>query len=383
MILMLKAIIFSVVISYGLITIGLVERFLWILAVLLGCIFFKNENIIKKSKINKVTLGIILGYFLTIVSLYLIQYKISSDYIAKNYLLNEKTAVILVFKGEPPTYDLPTILKNEFDYLSKYQYLNLPFRLFKTKLTYEKVSSISDSYYYTELKHLLQNEFTEEFKFYSSFINTRPYFEEVLNQAMVDGNGRIIISTVMLTDSNDFKKINEVVQRVNPIQHMRVVKNTNPLWDSDELSRGCVNWLNGYIEEDQRSNVGILILGEKYQAGLEEKNYIKQELLFREKVKDMLVQEGYNSRHVQHTFLDKRLVRNELEKLMNHAVKDIYIFQGTSLFEDINYKIEIEKILEGIDKPRGVEVHYITGWQLQDGVFNELNKRIKLLNMQR
>ncbi|KAB3538602.1 hypothetical protein F8154_01535 [Alkaliphilus pronyensis] len=380
---LLLALLITMGFCIGLVTNGILERIIWVLTSALAFIFLKDNRSGYRLKIKRIAIGVISGYLLFICILYFFQYKSEVNrYIAKNHIGNTNKAVILVHEGEPATYQLPVVLRNQLEASKGIKILTLPFKLFVAKLNYEGYSSSSNNSFYTELKHSLSNSFYNRFTFYNSFLNQKPYFNEVLIKAMSDGNGEILVCPIILTEAHNLKEINDHVQKINPMQYKIAVKSTNALWDSDELATECISWLNGFIEKSQRSKAGILIIGEEYEEGKESNNYVKQGILFREKIKDLLVQEGYNSRHIKDCYLHRGLIINEMEALMAHAVKEIYVFQAASLYEDINYKRKIEGILKDIETPKEVDIHYITGWQYQNGIYNELFKRIKLLDMQ-
>lgn len=369
----------SILFLIALISNGLIERALWILFFLILQYGIKKIN--SRKAIKYLIFGLVLGYSLVIMALPLFKPKIENENIATNYIENQNLAVILVFQDEPSRYNIPQLIKKETEELKIFKHLALPFNLFRQKLIYEKTST-SDIHYNKALQRRLNSYYENQYKFYSAYIYKEPYLEEILYKVMREGHGRIIVSPVMLTEERDYNQIQRIVQQINPQQYKIQVKATMPLWNSDDIAVSCVEWINGYIPDEKRNKVGILIRGSGYYEGMENNQYVKQEILFREKVKDGLLEEGYNEKQIRMSFNNENRIVRELNELMLKGVSDIYVFQGASLYDDPFDIYKIKRILDKVDKPQRVTLTYISGWQHEEGVYKEIRNRINLLTLQ-
>lgn len=359
---------------------GLFERILIVIFVAL--VLYIKKKIDGKKNAKLLIIGLLVGYLLGIMALPLFVHRTKTSYIATNYIKSDSLAVILVHQDEPSNYSFSSFLKKEIDSTKKWQYPTIPFRLFKEKLIYEGIT-IDDLNYNISLNHKLKDYFNDEVTFYSAYINKEPYIDEIFHMAMKAGHGKIIICPILLTESQGYNEIQNAIQRVNPQQYMISVKATMPMWDSENIARSCVEWFNGYISKEKRSRVGILMTGSRFYEGMETNQHVKQEMLFRAKVKDILIEEGYQVRQISQSFLDKKRITSEINELMLKGVSNIYVFQGASLYDNPLAVYNTKRIIDDIDKPEGVSIYYITGWQLEEGVYKELQKRIQLLIMQK
>ncbi|MCC5912543.1 MAG: hypothetical protein JJT76_19160 [Clostridiaceae bacterium] len=374
----------TILFLFAMVTTGVIERILWVLVsilIILQYIKQKRTYRSRKEQCKKISIGILTGYILSIICLVHIQYHPQEIYVGRNYVPQDKSAIILVIKSEPPHYDMPLIVKNHRDHSSFWTHSILPFTLFRDKLNYEKIDGGLNYNYGRRLQYHLNKKFQETFTVYIAYSHTKPYLDEVINLAMAEGNQRIILTPVFLTESKDFKAIENKVTQINPSQYKIDIKTTKPLWDSEAVATSFVEQVNHFNSSSRKENIGVILVGKEVKKAHGDSIHIKQDLLFRDKVKDFLVVDGYNKNKIRLTSFDKKNIVHEAQALMEYGVGEIIVVPTSTSLQKIKYKIILERAINSIKTPYAVRVYTIDPWNFNDYVIEELLNRIELLNL--
>ncbi len=215
----------------------------------------------EKYPVKKITLCLVSAYFLGTITLLLFQYNIDHQSMAINYVENNQTAVILIYEGEPPTYQLPYATRNLVQNNRLWEYPLLPLQLFRQKLLYESTNSLENHYYTDNFKQKLSNILGNNYQVYTGYLNNIPYVEEVIQQAIEEGNGKLIIAPVLLSESKSIDRIQQSILAVNPQQYRVKLKSTHPLWDSEGLAQSFVERIIQQIDYRYKSRTGVLLVG--------------------------------------------------------------------------------------------------------------------------
>ena len=378
---MIPMIFLMVSILLSLVSSGFLEKIFLICSGLLIYKYCISKGQKWKHKYRQYAAGLMVGYLLVIGLILFLQYRVKKEDIAINFVANNKTAVIVVLEGEPSTYNLPLAIKN-FRQKNKWGLLSLPLNLYKNKYHYSKISSINTDYYYDYFEEELKKEMEYQYPIYIAYLYNRPYMKEVLQQAMKDGNDQLMIVPVLLTESRSFQLMNETIKEVNPMQYRVKIKNTFPLWDSEALAQSFVNKISEQVNVKEKSRVGILLVGEHDIEDANSKQNIKQEILFKEKIKDLLVKEGYSEPQIKLTPLKEKEISWQLERLFEYGIKEVVVMQVSSATENIENRLTISRGIADAEIPPHVSINFSSGWLYNDTLAVELVKRIQLLNMQ-
>lgn len=337
----------------------------------------------EKYPVKKITLCLVSAYFLGTITLLLFQYNIDHQSMAINYVENNQTAVILIYEGEPPTYQLPYATRNLVQNNRLWEYPLLPLQLFRQKLLYESTNSLENHYYTDNFKQKLSNILGNNYQVYTGYLNNIPYVEEVIQQAIEEGNGKLIIAPVLLSESKSIDRIQQSILAVNPQQYRVKLKSTHPLWDSEGLAQSFVERIIQQIDYRYKSRTGVLLVGGSHQRGMEDQLHVKQEILFQEKVRDFLLAEGFQPQQVTRSFLNRKDIHSQLNLLMEQGVNQILIMQVLPGGEGIEMRHQLEKILSQRNDDLKVEFSQVSGWRYNDQLLLELAKRIELINLQK
>ncbi|MBM7614601.1 CbiX/SirB N-terminal domain-containing protein [Alkaliphilus hydrothermalis] len=341
--------------------------------------FYKGQ--MWKDKYKQYLIGLLTGYLLVIVLILCLQYRVQDKDIAINYVENQKTAIVLVLEGEPATYNLPMAIKN-FRQKNKLSFINLPFQLYKNKYNYSKISSINTDYYYDYFEEEIKKEMEYQYPIYIAYLYNRPYMKEVLQEAIQEGNDKLMIVPVLLSESKSFQLMNEVIKEVNPLQYKVKIKNSFPLWDSEALAQSFVDKISQQVNVKEKSRVGILLVGEHDLKDINSNQNIKQEILFKEKVKDLLIKEGYSEPQIRLTPLKAKEIHMQLERLFEYGIKEVVVMQVSSATENIENRMIISQAIDDAEVPQYVSINFSSGWLYNDTLILELVRRIQLLNIQ-
>ncbi|SNS24727.1 hypothetical protein SAMN05446037_1006209 [Anaerovirgula multivorans] len=375
----------TIAITLGLVTKGLVERGLWIIsAAILGALYngLKRKGLaVYLKSYRKVVRGIILGYILVLLLLIYIQYPLKEAYVGVNYVDTNEAAIILVFKGEPDAYDLSLSIRNYRTNNNLWRTVLMPFNMFIEKLNYEKTDFIKEKYYTIGLEQNLKEEFGEEYNIYSTYLFNKPYLSEIIFKAVADGNQKIILCPIFMAENNEFNLIENTIKKMNLHEHQVEIHRIEPMWNSDIIARSFVNQVDSFKESQHKHNIGIVLIGEELEKRDYNKPFIKQDLLFREKIKDYLIRSGYNNNKIRLTFFDKRNIHKEIEELMEYGVGEILLIPSTNTLQSSHYQLKIERLIKGMDAPYTVKIHAVDPWSFNHDIGRELVNRIRLLNL--
>lgn len=374
-----------IMITLGFVTKGIIERGLWIIcAVFFTSLYYR----LKRKKANayfknyrQAILGTILGYMLILLLLLYIQYPLEESYIGQNYVDTNKTAIILVLRGEPDTYNLSLAVRNYRTNNSLWRTMLMPLAMFKEKLAYEKSSFIQGDHQGIRLEQKLKEEFGQEYNIYYTYLFNIPYLSETIYKAIQAGNQKIILCPVFLTENSEFFLIENTIQKMNLHEQKIQVHQTQPMWNSDNIARSFAKQVEDFKIGQHKYNIGIVLIGEETKRGNYNQPFLKQDLLFREKIKDYLIRGGYNNNKIRLTFFDKENINREIEKLMEYGVGEILLVPTANTLQSNSYQLRIQKIIKGIDAPYTVKIHRIDPWSFNNEIEKELINRIRLLNL--
>ncbi|SES64436.1 ferrochelatase [Natronincola peptidivorans] len=372
----------TIVVLIAFITNGLLERIFWITgAILVGVLFKEYKQISKWNYWRNTFKGMILGYIVVMLLLMNLQHPIEEIYVGKNYVPTNKSAIVLIFSGEPSTYDISLASRNYTNNMKLWEILWMPLKLFREKISYEKANTQWEEYFSSRLKRLMEEELGDKYNVYNAYVSKTPYLQETMNRIIRDGNQKIIFCPMFLTESTDYINLQEEIKRINLQQYRTEVYITQPLWNSDTIARSFASEINKSKASEHKYNIGILLVGEEITKSNYNFPYIKQDLLFREKVKDLLVRDGYNNNKIRLTAFNKRNVKDEIEKLMEYGVAEIILVPSTTSLHSIANQLKMEKIIKSIETPYTVEVYSLNPWIYNDDIARELLNRIQLLNL--
>ncbi|MTI49056.1 ferrochelatase [Sporosalibacterium faouarense] len=341
---------------------------------------FLKEITLKKSLIF--ICSIIIIYLISILFLSFQNYdmKLKSEQ-RNNY--KEEIAVLLVYMGESPMYDMSLEINNidlKYNTLGK---LTTPFILSSLKNQYREIGKSNYKSDVMTINNQLQELLPSENKVYSGFLYDRKYVEEKLIDIVNDGYHKIIVVPIFLTEGSYLEELKTRIEKMKLFNLNIQIKYTEPLWQSENIVNCYLDKIIKNVDDEKIADTGVVLIGQN-EKGYNKDKYIKsvkQNLMFRNKIKDYLIDRvGYQEDKIRlgwRNSIDPEYI-GEVKELLEYGVGEIlciYIKPQITFIE--NNKI-LEELKEEVDLPEGVKVKIVDGF-LDDTVFlYELRNKVQI-----
>ncbi|RKD34289.1 ferrochelatase [Thermohalobacter berrensis] len=349
---------------------------------------FKNRSKLNtKRRIIFLIIFMLIFYIISVFFLFTQSYNMNlkTSYIGRK---SEKTAVLLTYYGEDNMFNMGkriNDLKMDENFINK---VKAPFILHKTKRNYEEIGQSDYIKNTIKVKKEVEKRLNENYKVYLGYLKSTKYIEEILINIVNDGYYKIIVVPVFITEGNEFTELKERINNLKLFNQNIYIKWTEPLWDSEKIINSYVEKILFETDINKTSDTGILLIGHG-ERGYGREEYIegiKQDLLFRKKIKNYLVNDikiGKNKiKLAWMNYVEPNYVY-EFQRLLEYGVGNIIcLYVNPSATNIENYTIAFE-IKEEVEIPEGVKVKVVDGF-LNDAYFiEELVSRIKFTNLQK
>lgn len=339
-------------------------------------------NVIKSTKLKfdfafLLFLGLVIGY---ILGNFLLYYSVISndnsgtniDEENENRLL--KPAVIIFSKGEPDNFDLPVILKNIYNDKSIIKRINGPIEVYSHKIAYENVGSSKNTDMFSRIKDDLKERLGVDYDIYTAYFNTEPLIDEEIMR-LGKQYERLILVPLMLSESEDYSELEEAVEK-KYINSKVEIKITPLLWKSQKLSRQI---LQQAVEATGRENIGsagiVFVMSNDYdfyEQGIfcnETISKMEQSKFDKEKI-ICLKYEG-----------DEKLILKAIRRLEERGAENILVINVSSLQDEIKNQDKISNLVKKASKKEFVNIQYLSGWGIGENLLNELEYKIRIVNL--
>lgn len=350
---------------------GYLENIFIVLATLL---FYKQIIVDKDYKYMAYSL-IIAFIGVNIITVSIFRNNISSNEISP--LENkEETVVLLVSEGESKSYDLKERVSKIYFEKGLKSYVSAIKDLYTYKMYYEKLGSSSfkeDSEY---IATNLRDKLGTNYKVVNSYLYSYPYFENSIEDIVAKGYKNIIICPMFMTEGKDFdiftkryEKLDLVNYNLSNIEILDTFHKSNnlALLYKDEILKTIVS---------KKKDIGVLLIG------FQNENNLEQDILFREKIRDYILQDEKNN-YIQ---IKLPLLENNKkdiikcgEELLEYGIDGLYIVLPTSIIESIYTKNLVNSILSELDMG-DTKFYYIDTNKKYDLIVDEIFNRISLLS---
>lgn len=381
----MKAFIYSILFSgffVGyLVCADIIETCLLIILTMFIYIFAKNIKKVDLGYFCTVITGILIGCVLSSYGLYFLEYK--DEY--KDELIHvekkSSTAVLLIYEGEPKRYDIPILLENikrEGGIKSK---IVTPFKLYKYKKAYDHLGTSRYRKISKKISEEVSKHLDEGYDVFNAYLNDRPSYETIMKEKIIEGNyEKIIAVPVFLTESDNYKLIFSELEKLS-MKDCKL-KIMTPLWNSEKMVKFftrevCRN------DESERRQMGIILVGEndKNRKGIEIKT-LKQQKLFAEKIRNALVGNGFKRSQIKFTKVTPSDldIKETIEELQQFGVHKILLLGINDLVDKIENQYEIDRVMA---KFKDTEIEYIKGFGESELFVDELEFRIRLINIEK
>lgn len=296
---------------------------------------------------------------------------------------NDDIAVMLVYQGENPMYDMKLETNNIILKDSIINKLGMPFSLYSTKLEYK---DIGKSNYREETKKIqarLQKLLPKENKVYIGYLYDKKYVEEKLIDIVNDGYHKIIVVPIFLTEGKYLNILKDRIEKMKLFNLNIKIKYTEPLWFGENIVDCYLGKINNYVNEDKLLDTGIVLIGQGEKEYKNDKfiKSIKQNIMFRKKIKDELVN-------------NLNLEKDKVKLAWLDYIEPNYIKVASSLLEygvgeiicicikpQVTY-VDNNKIVKALESkmelPEGVKIKLIDGFLYDTKFIYELRNKIQV-----
>lgn len=326
-------------------------------------------------------------YIVTLLFIYTKEYKMVISNKSDNVV--NGNSILIVYEGEGEKYDIHRSLTNisiDGDILKK---LKTPFLLYRNKNNYKEIGRSNYSDNTDNIKEKLSRFLNEGDKIYIGYLKDKYYVEEKVFQIIRDGYRNITIVPIVLSENGKYYSLKKRIEKLKFYNINIKIKYTEPLWNSERIVLSYIEKLSKYISRDKINDIGVILIGEPVKISKEDSSYLnalKQDLMFREKIKNYLVNNmGIDDKKVRLAWfeLSKPSYVDETYKLLEYGVGDILCIYVKPGCTNIENSIIVSNIKNSIDIPEGVKIKVIDGFLNDDNYIQELRRRIEFINLQK
>jgi len=286
-----------------------------------------------------------------------------------------KCAILLVSKGEPVVYDNKIILKNVFIKESFVEKLLAPISVFKTKLAYEDLGKSEYIDSIDKLKKLLEEHLLEDYHIYSSYIDIYPYFDSQM-EFISKSYKKIIVVPLYLSDVEDTRYIEEYIKNMNSNSNLSI-QSTPLLWQSSKLSKQIANDTLKTMSYTDKRLTGVILLDNVKKSNKVQTN------TFMNKIVHHMEQDGFNPEKIVYlqSVEEEDIVNKAINKLQESSVNHVIIVNISEFVTNITDYNELNKIIRDLSIKEQIEIDYIDGWGTGENLLNEIEYKVRLLNL--
>ncbi|MGL6105857.1 hypothetical protein [Romboutsia sp.] len=285
-----------------------------------------------------------------------------------------QTLVLLVSEGEGKSYNLRE-RSTEIYYKEGYKSLfNGIKKLSDYKNYYNTLGSSNFKINAEEISTKLSHQLGESYKVVNSYMYSNQYFEKALEEYTSQGYKKIIICPLFMTEGKDYEIFKDRYEKLNLIAYnLTDIEILQPFYKSNILAMLYASDVLKKIKELGEDS-GVLLIG------LQEKNNLEQDILFREKIKDYIEYEE-KSLDIQIKLPLLENNKNDIiksgEELLEYGINTLYVVLPTSTIDTMYTKNLVESILEKLDMGN-TKFYYIKPDKKIDTIVEEIFTRISL-----
>lgn len=348
---------------------GFIENIFLIIASILAYTYFLEDKSFKN-----IIIGLLISF--TIINISIIVF-IKDKILLKDIELGEtqnETLVMLVYDGEDRNYNIGERANEIYNEKGNMSYITSIHDLYKHKNYYEKFGSsdFKDTTY--EIESKLRNKLGEDYKVISTYMYTKPYFENMIQEVANLGYKDIIICPMFITEGNDFKLFKERINNLELSKYDLNINLTEVLYKSNDLAKAYSNEIVNHINYKDIDS-GVLLVG------LNNENNLEQDIIFREKIKHYLESQKNEQIQIKLPLLEnnKKDIIKAGEELLEYGIDILYIVIPTCTVDTMHNKYLVETILEELNF-NNTKFHYIDPKDKENILVEEIYTQISLMN---
>jgi len=247
------------------------------------------------------------------------------------------------------------------------------YRLNKYKKVYENLGSSDFEHISYEIANGLRSKLDDDYIVINSYLYTKPYFENTLQDLISKGYKDIIISPMFITEGTDYKVFKNRLNKMELVKYDVNINTTDVFYKSNNLAKGYKDEVLKNIR-NKDMDVGVLLVG------LNNENDLEQDILFREKIKEYILNEKKDNIQIKLPLLEnnKKDIIKAGEELLEYGIDALYLVMPTSTIETSYIRYLAEHVLQGINTS-ATKFYYIGPLDEAHIIIEELYTKITLL----
>ncbi|MDK2563033.1 CbiX/SirB N-terminal domain-containing protein [Romboutsia sedimentorum] len=368
---MLLSILLFISIAFSFIFKGYMENIFIVLATLI---------IYKQVIINKDYKYMLYAFIISFISVNLIiAFSFKDEISFKDVKVGEdkeETLILLVSEGEAKHYDIKE-RAIQINYENGYKSILSGIKsLYDYKTYYNQLEDSTFKDEANEVATKLSNQLGEKYKIVNSYMYTKPYFENSLEDVISKGYKKIIVCPLFMTEGKDYEVFKERYEKLNLLPlDLEQIEILEPFYKSNNLAMVYKDEILKNVR-NLGEDAGVLLIG------LYDKNNLEQDILFREKIKEYIEYEEKNiDIQIKLPLLEnnKQDIIKSGEELLEYGIHTLYVVTPTCTIDTMYTKHLAKSILEDLDMGN-TKFYYIDPDKKEDAIVEELFTRISLRN---
>ena len=298
------------------------------------------------------------------------------------------TAILYYTHGEPPAYSpwpwIETFHELDSDKASFIPWPFRPFFLSTVRQYYLEFGGSAHNAVHKIMLHSLIQAMPEALDqgvhFYQAFLDSPPRPDEATIQAINEGANKLIVMPVFLTDSSHTIGGREQVESVEVERYGVEVCYAKPLWDTEALQQMFVARADAHLDGVEKSKVGILLIGHGQPQDWDAiyPTQTEQENLFRQQVRQRLIQAGYKPENIVLVWMDFKEpdVVEGVHELLENDIELILYFSASISANAIHSEIQVPKEIAHANVPAQIKLVNMGSWGNSPYVIEAIRQRI-------
>ncbi len=356
--------------------------FISLFFVLKSCLLHRKLKKVYNKRLIVILITVVITCVFTIFFLFTQKYNIKHDNIHLDKE-NDEIAVMLVYNGESPMYDISIELSNITLRNKKIDILKSPFLLNNKKDSYKSIGKSQHKENIQQVASRLQSLLPKNNKVYIGYLYDKKYIEETLIEIVQDGFDKIIVAPIFLTEDESYYLLQSRINKMKLFNRNIQIRYTNPLWDNETIVKTYLRKINNNITEDEILNTGIVMIG-KGESSKEDSEFItsiKQNIMFRKKINDYLVEIlnfpeekirlGWDI-HIEPKYT------HEVKALLEYGVGEIICIYIDPQVNYIQNNTILEHLKKDVKLPDGVKIKVVDGFLNSYDFIYEIRNKIQV-----
>ncbi|MGL4914463.1 MAG: ferrochelatase, partial [Romboutsia sp.] len=287
----------------------------------------------------------------------------------------EETVVLLISEGESKNYNLKERATQIYYDKGIKSYLSVSKDLYEYQDYYNEIGSSDFKEKTEQVASRLREKLDNNYKVVNSYLYSAPYFENSLEDIISKGYKNIILCPMFMTEGREYEIFKQRFDDLNlSTYNLSRVEILDTFYKSNKLATLYKDEIMKNI--DKNKDVGVLMIG------MQNKNNLEQDILFREKIQEYIESEEKNNDiQIKLPLLEnnKKDIIKAGESLLEYGIDELYVVIPTYIIDTIYTKHLAQSIFKELDMGN-TKFYYIDPINKIDVIVDELFTRISLVN---